>query len=439
MSDIEQRLEPWPAERQAVGRTVYELVGQEGLDAALLAAYRHTDATMTELPSDVAELEHAKFRHIALGDISPAYFQGQRRITEIIAESQDLTDYVASVYADWVAGLTNALLDNWNKTDGDRAERVELVTSLMRSVFIDIAVVADFFTEAAHERAEAEKRAALNEIASRFEAEVGSVLDAVTASSGELRSASETISSEVGDTAAQATSVAASAQQTSTTVEQVAKVTQNLADSVTEIARQVAEESGIANSAAERASHLRELVQNLNGAADRIGEVVGTISAISQQTNLLALNATIEAARAGDAGKGFAVVATEVKRMAGETKDATAQIAAQIGSVQTETKRTVDAIEEIADIIEQIQTISATIAAAVQDQDTATATIAADVQQAAAGASQISSTIRDVSASAETTSASSQEVLASAEGLASSAEQLRHQVDEFLASVLTAA
>ena len=64
----------------------------------------------------------------------------------------------------------------------------------------------------------------------------------------------------------------------------------------------------------------------LQEALAQVANVAKGIDAIAKQTNLLALNATIEAARAGDAGKGFAVVAGEVKVLATETSNATAQI-----------------------------------------------------------------------------------------------------------------
>lgn len=72
---------------------------------------------------------------------------------------------------------------------------------------------------------------------------------------------------------------------------------------------------------------MRQEIEDLVAQIGRVSGVADQIDAIARQTNLLALNATIEAARAGEAGRGFAVVAGEVKALAGQTSEATGEIA----------------------------------------------------------------------------------------------------------------
>jgi methyl-accepting chemotaxis protein len=132
-----------------------------------------------------------------------------------------------------------------------------------------------------------------------------------------------------------------------------------------------------------RSEAAHQEVSVLISAATKISEVVDLIKKVAAQTNLLALNATIEAARAGDAGKGFAVVAAEVKGLSNQTAQATDEISTQIGSIQSAVNSVAQSIESTRDTIREIETTSAAIAAAMQQQSVATNEIAKSVEFAA--------------------------------------------------------
>ena len=129
-----------------------------------------------------------------------------------------------------------------------------------------------------------------------------------------------------------------------------------------EIGRRLTHASTVVGKAANDGQQSNNRVQSL-AAAQKIGEVVSLINQIASQTNLLALNATIEAARAGEAGRGFAVVASEVKTLATQTAKATEEIRGQIAAVQSETTAAVEGIQSICTTIQQVDEISAAIAA----------------------------------------------------------------------------
>ncbi|HDQ73118.1 MAG TPA: methyl-accepting chemotaxis protein [Chloroflexi bacterium] len=91
---------------------------------------------------------------------------------------------------------------------------------------------------------------------------------------------------------------------------------------------------------------IAENILALSEQTQQIGEIIATVNDIAAQSNMLALNASVEAARAGEYGKGFAVVAQEVRNLAEQSKQATAQIKAILSDIQKATNATVMATEE---------------------------------------------------------------------------------------------
>ena len=91
---------------------------------------------------------------------------------------------------------------------------------------------------------------------------------------------------------------------------------------------------------------IAELILELSEQIQQIGSTIGVVEDIAEQTNMLALNAAVEAAHAGEHGKGFAVVAGEIRKLADESKQATAKISVLINNIHQSTNSTVMATEE---------------------------------------------------------------------------------------------
>jgi methyl-accepting chemotaxis protein len=288
------------------------------------------------------------------------------------------------------------------------------------------------------ERAEAEKRQGLADLAASFEERVRSIVDAVSKAASEMLATARSLSSSAEGTRQQALAVASGATQATTNVQTVAAAAEELSSSIAEIGRQVVQAANTAKMAADQGQKTNASVASLAEAAQRIGEVVSLINDIASQTNLLALNATIEAARAGEAGKGFAVVASEVKSLATQTAKATDDIRAQIVSIQGETHNAVAAIRSISETILAVNEISSSIASAVEEQTAATQEITRNVQQAAGGTRDVSKNITGVSEAVDKAGNAAAAVTHAADGLAAQAGALRHEVDQFLARLRAA-
>jgi methyl-accepting chemotaxis protein len=287
-------------------------------------------------------------------------------------------------------------------------------------------------------RAAAERRAAMEGIASDFERSVNGIVRSVSSAATGMQTTAQSMTATASDASARAATVSAASDQASNNVGTVAAAAEELSSSVTEISRQVTRSSEIANKAVSDAERTNATVQVLSTGAEKIGEVVKLIHSIAAQTNLLALNATIEAARAGESGRGFAVVASEVKALANQTAKATEEISAQVAAMQASTSDAVAAINGITETIAQMSEITVSISTSIEQQGDATREIARNIQQVAAGSNEISTHIGGVTTAAAATGTAASDVLSNARELDNQSGMLRNAVDGFLAKVRAA-
>jgi methyl-accepting chemotaxis protein len=380
------------------------------------------------------------------------------RIAEEASTAGSIAAVTVGVLAIILAGLItvsiSTLIKRMTRTmsqlaDGDLSVEIEgagrgdQIGNMARavSIFKDNAIrMAEVETEKHRLAAQTEqdRKAGLRELAARLERAVKDIADAVKQSAQRMHDGAATMSGAAERTKSQSSTVATASGQASANVQTVASAAEELSASIREIGQQAQSSANVARRAADQASQTTATMEGLSQAAVRIGEVINLINSIASQTNLLALNATIEAARAGDAGRGFAVVASEVKNLAAQTARATEDIAAQISSIQGETKQAATAIKGIESIIMEINQIATTTASAVEEQGAATAEIARNVQQAAAGTDEVSSNIAGVLQAAAETDEHARIALENSNELSGQADRLWQAVIGFVEDVKAA-
>jgi methyl-accepting chemotaxis protein len=331
------------------------------------------------------------------------------------------------------------------RLDGDipgvgRGDEVGAMAATVQ-IFKDNAVRVHELEQAEAEtqkRTAAERRAAMEGLASDFERSVNGIVRSVSTAAAGMQTTAQSMTSTASDASSRAATVSAASQNASSNVSTVASAAEELSSSVAEISRQVTRSSEIASKAVGDAERTNATVQVLSTGAEKIGEVVKLIHSIAAQTNLLALNATIEAARAGESGRGFAVVASEVKALANQTAKATEEISGQVAAMQSSTNDAVAAINGITQTIAQMNEITVSISAAIEEQGAATREIARNIQSVAAGSSEINSHIGGVTSAAAATGTAASDVLSNARELDNQSGMLRSAVDGFLAKVRAA-
>lgn len=426
--DLQQRLDFMQVEdktREAL-RQARPMVAQ-ALPGALDAFYAQV-RTIPEMAKHfrddghmgrAASSQQKHWDRICSGEFSEDYAAGVRRIGLVHARIGLEPRWYIGGYAMVLDHLIQAAIAKHGSGGffgGSRSKQLgETVSALVKSTFLDMALVLDVYFDTAREAREqaereraalaAEQSAAVTALAeqltslsqgdltcrvhqdlsgdyaklkSDFNAAVTQLQDTVAGAAAAASSMTDAIialKESTGDLSQRTEHQAATLEQTAAAVEQITTTVKRTADGARDTAEAVGEAQREATESGSIVTEAISAMGAIEASAARIHQIIGVIDEIAFQTNLLALNAGVEAARAGEAGRGFAVVATEVRALAQRAAEAAKEIkqlitqsSEQVANGVRLVGRTGDALGRITNRVSEIDRLVGEIAASAQEQ-----------------------------------------------------------------------
>jgi methyl-accepting chemotaxis protein len=270
-------------------------------------------------------------------------------------------------------------------------------------------------------------------------------VNVLASSSGEILASSSQVASSASETAS-------AVNETTATVEEVKQTSQLASQKVRLVAENAQKSLQVSqqgkksvedavqgmNRIREQMETIAESIVNLSEQGQAIGEIIATVNDLAEQSNLLAVNAAIEAAKAGEHGKGFAVVAHEVRSLAVQSKEATAQVRTILNDIQKATNAAVMATEQGSKAVEAGERQSGEageairlLADSIADSADASTQIAASSHQQMVGMEQVAQAMENIKEASILSVTSTRQAEQSAQNLHELGQKLKGLVERF--------
>jgi methyl-accepting chemotaxis protein len=270
-------------------------------------------------------------------------------------------------------------------------------------------------------------------------------INVLAAAAGEILSSTAQIASAAAETATAVNETTVTVEEVKQTTELSTQKARNVADGaqrallVSQQGRKSVEDAVQGMSRIrEQMETVAESIVSLSEQSQAIGEIITTVNDLAEQSNLLAVNAAIEAAKAGEHGKGFAVVAHEVRSLAEQSKQATAQVRTILNDIQKATNAAVMAAEQGSKAVEagEKQSVEAgeairVLSDSIAESANATSQIAASSQQQVVGMDQVAMAMENIKDASTMSVGSSQQTEQSAQNLHELGQKLKQLVERF--------
>lgn len=275
--------------------------------------------------------------------------------------------------------------------------------------------------------------------------EIREVVGVLAASAGEIMTTVSELASSSAETASSVSETNATVQEVRQTTDLTSQKSRQVYESASnsvQVAKNgqlsVEEAIGGMRGIDERMGFIAERIVNLSEQSQAIAEIIATVNDLAEQSNLLAVNAAIEAAKAGEHGKGFAVVAQEVKNLATQSKQATAQVRGILGVIQKATSAAVLATEQGSKAVETgVRQSGAAgeairqLAAAIEESSNATLQIVTSTQEQAIGMDQIAIAVQSINQASSQNLEGSRQIEAAARNLYELNQKLQQLVSRY--------